>query len=113
MPVLSKQTVSIFEIFSNTSPFFISIPFLAANPSATTTASGVASPKEHGHAITSTVTKCIIALLKPNPNNKYTIKVIIAIPITVGTNILLILSAIFAIGNFELAAFILILLSQI
>ena len=52
VPVLSKTTVVIDEIFSKTSPPLIRIPYEAAIPVPTMTAVGVASPRAHGHAIT-------------------------------------------------------------
>ena len=77
--------VSIFDELSNTSPFLIRIPFLIHTPSLTTIASGVASPKLHGHAITSIVIKVNKAEEKSDPNNKYKIKVITEITNIIGT----------------------------
>jgi hypothetical protein len=53
VPVLSKTTIDIELIFSNTLPPLINTPNLAATPVPTITAVGVASPNAHGHAITS------------------------------------------------------------
>ena len=94
----------IFEAFSNISLFFTSIPLLAHVPSLITIASGVAKPKLQGHATTSTVTNVLNAVAKSYPRSIYTIKLIIAITITVGTKYPEILSATFAIGAFVLLA---------
>lgn len=77
---------------------------LAHNPLDTTIASGVASPSEHGHATTSIVTNVVVATPISFPINKYTIKVIILINITIGTKKPEIVSATFAIGAFVLLA---------
>ena len=53
VPVLSKTTVVIDDIFSRMSPPLIRIPKEAATPVPTMTAVGVASPKAQGHAMTS------------------------------------------------------------
>ena len=60
----------IFSAFSRVSLFLTKIPLLAHTPSLTTIASGVASPKAHGHATTNTVTKVEIASLTSNPSIK-------------------------------------------
>ena len=104
VPVLSNTIVFTFDAFSNISLFFTNIPLLAHSPSLIIIASGVASPKLHGHATTSIVTKVIILFPMPKPNIICTINVIIAIIMTIGTKYPDILSAIFAIGAFVLLA---------
>ena len=64
VPVLSKTTVVMPLIRSNTSPPFIRTPNEAAIPVPTMTAVGVARPKAHGQAITSVETP----KLKANTN---------------------------------------------
>mmetsp|Transcript_49501 Transcript_49501/g.129139 ORF Transcript_49501/g.129139 Transcript_49501/m.129139 type:complete len:470 (-) Transcript_49501:1599-3008(-) len=54
VPVLSKQIVCTAAARSSTSPPLIRIPCAAPTPPPTMTAVGVARPRAHGHAITST-----------------------------------------------------------
>jgi hypothetical protein len=56
VPVLSKTASVIPTAFSIDLGDLIIIPFLAALPDATIKAMGVARPRAHGHAITSTET---------------------------------------------------------
>lgn len=62
--------MSIFWAFSRISLFFTNIPFPAHSPWATTIASGVANPREQGHATTNIVTNVIIASLNVCPQYK-------------------------------------------
>ena len=64
VPVLSNTMVSILWVISKCSPDFIKIPCSAAFPVPTIIAVGVASPRAHGQAITSTATEFIIARLR-------------------------------------------------
>ena len=68
-------------------------------------ATGVASPRAHGQLITSTLIALASAKDIPLPKSNHTINVTAAMPITVGTNMPETLSAIFAIGAFDAAAF--------
>src|SRR5208282_64111 len=54
VPVLSKSTQVILLAFSRTSPFLMRRPFDEAMEVKARTASGVASPRLQGHAMTST-----------------------------------------------------------
>lgn len=54
VPVLSKITYFTFWALSRASPPFTSTPWLAPTPVATITAVGVARPRAHGQAITTT-----------------------------------------------------------
>lgn len=63
VPVLSNTMVVMDDIFSRISPPLIRTPKEAAMPVPTMTAVGVASPKAHGHAITS------VEIAKPNANS--------------------------------------------
>ena len=104
VPVLSRITVLIECVFSSISAFLINKPFLAATPVDTIMATGVAKPKAQGQAIT----KTDIPIPKPkvNPSNIVKIiKLINAIPITIGTKKNEILSANFEIGAFEFEAY--------
>ena len=89
---------------SRLSADFTKIPYSAALPVPTIIATGVASPSAHGHEITSTDTAQLKANSKLCPAAIQHIAVKIAITITAGTNIPLILSARRAIGAFELPA---------
>ena len=89
MPAFSRETAVLNKI-----------PFFAPLPLPTIIATGVANPRAQGQLIT----KTLIALLSEYPNGfgtiNHTIKVIIAMAITVGTNTPDTLSASFAIGAF-------------
>ena len=87
-----------------TSAFLYSIPHRAPIPFATVIATGVASPKEHGQVMTSTATALSKEKEKGFPAIIQMIKEIIAIPMTEGTSIADILSAILATGAFVAAA---------
>ena len=56
VPVLSKTTVLILWAVSRASALRIKMPCIAPRPMPTITAVGVASPRAHGQAITSTAT---------------------------------------------------------
>ncbi len=73
-------------------------------PVPTIIAVGVASPRAHGHDITSTDIPIDNANDTPFPSKSHTKDVTTAIEITTGTNIPLTLSASFAIGAFDDAA---------
>ncbi len=77
---------------------------MAPTPVPTIIATGVASPRAQGQEITSTAIALDMAASKPPPAISHTIKVIRAIPITAGTKIPAILSAIFAMGALEAEA---------
>ena len=104
VPVLSNTTVSTECSLSRLSADFIKIPYSAAFPIPTIIATGVASPSAHGHEMTSTDTAQLKANSKLCPAAIQHIAVKIAITITAGTNIPLMLSARRAIGAFELPA---------
>ena len=104
VPVLSKITVSTSDAISKDSLSFINIPFFAAKPTATTNASGVASPKLHGHATTSTVTNLVRDSANVFDKIIFTMNVNVDIIRTPGTKYEHILSAILAIGDLEFAA---------
>ncbi|CAB4745767.1 unannotated protein [freshwater metagenome] len=55
MPVLSNTTVSTFRATSKVRGSRRTIPRRAPRPDATRSATGVASPSAHGHAMTKTV----------------------------------------------------------
>ena len=57
VPVLSSTTTSSLCAVSSAAPSRMSTPFSAPLPVPTMIAVGVASPRAHGHAITSTATK--------------------------------------------------------
>ena len=80
------------------------MPISAAFPVPTMMATGVASPSAHGQEITSTEMAFDRANSKLCPTNSQTMAVTMAIPITVGTNTPLTLSASRAIGALELPA---------
>ena len=103
VPVLSNNTVLILCANSKCSPSLIRIPFSAPLPIPTISAVGVAKPIAHGQAIMSTATKLISAIVNASspPIVSQTIKVIIEITITMGTNTAATLSANFCIGAFE------------
>ena len=88
VPVLSKIMVLTSFTFSRTSPFLIKIPILAPRPVPTINAVGVAKPRAHGHAITTTETAKINACASVAPRKTYhTKKVAIAKIKTTGTKI--------------------------
>ena len=100
VPVLSRATICVLPAFSKDVAVLNIMPFLAPIPFPTIIATGVARPRAQGQLITRTA----IALDKEKPKSAPTIvhimKVITAIPITIGTNTAETLSAIFAIGAF-------------
>ena len=104
VPVLSSTTQSALCAVSNAAADLIRIPFSAPFPVATIMATGVASPSAHGHEITSTAIPVDSANSNPCPSKSHTTKLMSAIPMTIGTNTPLILSASLAIGALELAA---------
>ncbi len=81
-----------------------SMPFFAPSPLPTMMATGVASPSAHGQEITSTDMPRASAKPTPRPRMSQTTVVTAAMAMTVGTNTLETLSAIFAIGAFVAAA---------
>ena len=95
VPVLSNKTVFILCANSKCSPSLINIPFSAPLPIPTINAVGVAKPIAQGQAIISTATKFIKAKVKEfsPPKIIQSIKVRIAITITIGTKIAATLSA--------------------
>ena len=87
VPVLSRNIVLILAVFSKVSLSRNNIPSSAPRPTPTTIAAGVANPSAQGHAITSTDTMYIIAVVKVTPpNQNQPPKVRIANTITPGTN---------------------------
>ena len=77
------------------------MPSATPLPVPTIIAVGVARPNAHGHEITKTEIAIDRENSSPFPIESHTAKVTMPIPITVGTNILLTLSAIFSIGALE------------
>ncbi len=100
VPVLSRQTISVFPAISRLSAVLNRIPFLAPFPLPTIIATGVAKPSAQGQLITRT--DIPLASEKPMlcPVISHTAIVTKAIAITIGTNTPETLSAIFAIGAF-------------
>ena len=93
VPVLSKTTVLMSLTSSRTSPFLINTPILALRAVPTINAVGVARPKAHGQAITTTETANSNAVTNGAFKNTYqTTNVIIAMIKTAGTKMLEILS---------------------
>ena len=105
VPVLSKAIYEIFPAASREAAVLKRIPFFAPLPLPAIIATGVASPSAHGQLITSTLIALASAKGIPLPVIIHTINVTAAMPMTVGTKIPETLSAIFAIGAFEAAAF--------
>ncbi|KAF5053511.1 hypothetical protein DSECCO2_397590 [anaerobic digester metagenome] len=95
VPVLSKTTVSTVPAISRESPPLINIPFSAPLPVPTMMAVGVARPRAHGQAITSTVMKMVREKVKAcssgakagTPRKYQAKKATSAMVMTVGTNI--------------------------
>ena len=81
------------EMFSNVSPFLISMPFCAALPVETMMATGVARPNAHGQEITSTDTAKLSAVPMLSPTHSHTINATSEMLMTTGTNTDEILSA--------------------
>lgn len=77
------------------------MPSLAPLPEDTMMAIGVARPKEHGHAITNTLTALRIAISTGVPAISQAKRVRTEIPMTIGTNTPEILSATLAMGALE------------
>ena len=105
VPVLSRTTVFTLWAISSASPDLIRMPFSAPLPVPTIIATGVARPRAQGQEITRTV----MAQERANSNVAWSIKyhttnVTAAIPITTGTKIPAILSAVCAIGALEALA---------
>ena len=104
VPVLSSTIVFNLCAVSSESPPLIKIPFSAPRPVPTIIAVGVAKPKAHGQAIISTDTKLTSAIVKRTSGDAATnqiTNVAIAIEMTIGVKMPLIVSANFAIGGFE------------
>eukprot|EP00123_Amoebidium_parasiticum_P017272 comp23779_c2_seq1/m.41236 comp23779_c2_seq1/g.41236 ORF comp23779_c2_seq1/g.41236 comp23779_c2_seq1/m.41236 type:complete len:313 (+) comp23779_c2_seq1:1163-2101(+) len=106
VPVLSNTTAVTLEANSKGPPPLIRTPWRAPRPVPTMTAVGVARPRAHGQAMTSTVMRKLKARrkgVKPmgmssGPSTKcathsQTAKVMVAMTMTAGTNLLAILSA--------------------
>ena len=93
VPVLSKTTVFIWCAFSKISAFLINKPFSAPFPVPHIMATGVAKPKAHGQAITTTVIAKLNDSSKLLLNIIFRMKVRREIPRIKGTNIALTLSA--------------------
>ena len=104
VPVLSRTIVLSLPVSSSDSAVLNKIPCFAPTPLPTIIATGVASPSAHGQLITRTETALAVASPTGAPIIIQIAKVIIAIPITTGTNTPETLSAIFAIGAFVAAA---------
>ena len=103
VPVLSMTMALTRRISSKAVASFINMFFSAALPMPTIKAVGVASPKAHGQAMTSTETAERMALgsMAEPPMAHQRMKVKIAMPNTVGTKIRAILSAVRCTGAFE------------
>ena len=104
VPVLSKTTAFTLWAVSKLSADLIRMPFFAPCPVPTIIAVGVASPKAHGQEITRTETAAFSAMLNGFPVSSHTIRVTMAMLMTIGTKTPLILSAKRAIGALELPA---------
>ena len=104
MPVLSKTTAFTLCKCSRASADLKITPFLAPTPVPTIIATGVARPNAHGQEITKTVIALDKAKEKSLPSISHTIKVIIDIQSTTGTNTPATLSASLAIGAFDALA---------
>ena len=100
VPVLSSTTICVREMASRACDVLKRIPFRAAFPLPTMIATGVASPRAHGHEITSTQIPRESAKPMSFPRRSQTAHVTAAIAITAGTKIPLTLSAIRAMGAF-------------
>ena len=87
VPVLSSTTVSTLRARWSASALRISTPMLAARPSPTMIAVGVASPRAHGQAMMSTVTAVTTPSVKAGsgPNAHHPANVSVAMPSTMGT----------------------------
>ena len=104
VPVLSRTTIPVFPISSSAAAVLKRTPCFAPIPFPTMIATGVASPSAQGQLITRT--EIPLARIYPAslPATAHTIMVTIAMPITTGTNTPETLSASFAIGAFDAAA---------
>ena len=71
VPVLSKTTVSTFPARSRYSPPLISTPHCAPMLVPTRSAAGVATPRAHGHAITTTETNASTEKSRPMWPKRY------------------------------------------
>ena len=105
VPVLSSTAYCVLPVCSNAVAFLKRIPFLAPMPLPTMIATGVASPREQGQLITSTLIACDSAFPTPAPAISHTAPVTNAMPITTGTKTPETLSAICATGAFVATAF--------
>ena len=104
VPVLSRAMISTFPASSREAAVLKRIPFFAPTPFPTMMATGVASPNAQGQLMTSTATARESAAENSAPLPSTTTKVRRATPITKGTKIPAIRSAIRAIGAFVAAA---------
>ncbi|MPN12314.1 hypothetical protein SDC9_159630 [bioreactor metagenome] len=101
VPVLSKMTVCTCLSCSIAAACRNRIPSLAPLPDETMMAIGVARPKEHGQAITNTLTALRIAMSIAVPARSQPMRVRTEMPMTIGTNTPEILSATLAMGAFD------------
>ena len=103
VPVLSRATISVLPKVSRASADLKRIEFLAPTPFPTMIATGVASPNAHGQLMTKT--DMPLASEKPTlcPAISHTAMVRAAIIMTTGTKMPDTLSAVLAIGAFEAA----------
>ena len=104
VPVLSSTTADALCSVSSASPDFISMPFSAPLPVPTIIATGVARPSAHGQLITSTDIAHDSANSASAPTSSHMPATASAMSMTIGTNTPAILSAVRAIGAFELDA---------
>ena len=86
VPVLSSTIVSTVRESSSTSGPRMRMPSCAARPVPASRPTGVARPRAHGHAITSTATPARSADGRSPVTIIHTAKVSTAIPSTIGTN---------------------------
>ena len=93
VPVLSSTTVEILVATSSADVLRSTIPADAPFPVATKSATGVASPSAHGHAITSSATAARIESWSELSSKYQVTNVAIASAMTIGTKTLLIRSA--------------------
>ena len=98
VPVLSSTTVSMCAAASIEAASLNQMPCFTALPMPTIIAAGVARPRAHGQAITSTATACMSAVVQSPLNHQVSAKVISATATTAGTNTAAALSATRAIG---------------
>jgi hypothetical protein len=86
VPVLSSTMVSTARVGSRTSGPLITMPSWAPRPVPTSSAVGVASPIAHGQAMISTATAAVSAALGRWPAASHPASVMMAMPMTTGTD---------------------------